>query len=82
MVMNELDDEDEPDEDDEDPEPEPELPEPELELEDAEDPLPLMVWPTDPLTAVMVPAKGAVRVVSATVLASWVTADWAWVRAA
>jgi hypothetical protein len=39
----------------------------------ADDPPPETVWPTLPLTAVMVPAKGAVRVVSDRVLVSVVT---------
>ena len=75
MVMKALDDP----EDDEELDDADEDPVPELEPEDADEPLPLTVWPTDPLTAVMVPAKGAVRVVSDRVLVSWVTVDWAWV---
>ncbi len=60
-------------------EPLPELPDELLEEEAADDPPPETVCPTLPFTAVMVPAKGAVRVVSARVLVSAVTVAWAWV---
>jgi hypothetical protein len=42
-------------------------------------PLPLTACPTAPLSAVTVPANGAVRVVSDRVFRSAVTVAWAWV---